>query len=160
MSYCKDGDSNATYVRAIHALTFAWILCTPYDVANVQAFCVSLTSFTMKQRKLEATWKSLSEFHAEIFRKIDEESEKYVLNESTISRASPQTAWIDHPSRYLQTLQARQRCDRGGEEGRCGGCEGVTSAAGGSWQESGGSLELRSFEEIQRVFREIKQRKF
>jgi hypothetical protein len=59
----------------------------------------------MQQRALGATWKLLSSFHAQLLRKVDEESEKFVLNESVISRASPQLSWIDTPSRYLQQLQ-------------------------------------------------------
>ena len=99
--------SDALYVRALQALAYVWVLCTPFDAANIQAFCMSLsTTFTTKQRRLGATWEALSVFHAELFRKIDEESEKYVLNESKIFRSSPKTSWIDAPSRHLHDLTA------------------------------------------------------
>ena len=92
-------------MRAIASLSYAWVLCTPSDVANVSSFCNALNAFTVQQRAFGATWEALSSFHAELLRKVDEESEKYALNESSISRASPRAAWIDMPSRYLQALQ-------------------------------------------------------
>ena len=98
--------SDAFYVRALQAVGFVWVLCTPYDAANIHTFCVALSSFTMKQRALGASWQALSKFHAALLRKVDEESEKYILNESKIFRSSPKASWIDAPSRQLQELQA------------------------------------------------------
>ena len=98
--------SDAFYVRALQAVGYVWVLCTPYDAANIQTFMIALTNFTTKQRANGASWQALSKFHAVLLRKIDEESEKYVLNESKIFRASPRTSWIDAPSRHLQDLTA------------------------------------------------------
>ena len=69
-------DTDSLYVRAIASLSYAWVLCTPSDVANVSAFCNALIAFTVQQRAFGATWEALSSFHAELLRKVDEESEK------------------------------------------------------------------------------------
>ena len=101
-----EGISDALYVRALQAIGYVWVLCTPYDAANIQTFMIALTNFVTKQRENGASWQALSKFHAVLLRKIDEESEKYVLNESKIFRSSPKTSWIDAPSRHLQDLTA------------------------------------------------------
>ena len=100
----KDGD--ALYARAIAALMHVWILSTPSDVAAVTRFCSRLSSFTATQRALGATWKALSAFHSSVFKKVDEEAEKFSLRESKVSRASPRVDWIDTPSKYQQVLHA------------------------------------------------------
>lgn len=98
--------SDALYVRALQAVGFVWVLCTPYDAANVHAFMIALSNFTARQRENGASWQALSKFHAVLLRKVDEENEKYVLNESKTFRSSPQTSWITAPSRHLQDLTA------------------------------------------------------
>jgi hypothetical protein len=100
----KDGD--ASYARAIASLMHVWILSTPADVAAVTRFCSRLSSFTATQRALGATWQALSRFHAAVFKKVDEEAEKFSLHESKIARASPRVEWIDSSSKYQQALHA------------------------------------------------------
>jgi hypothetical protein len=100
------GQSDAIYAQAIHALAHTWQLCTPADAAAVMRFCGRLGAFTATQRQLGATWASLSKFHAAVFKKVDEESMKYALAESRISRSSPRIEWIDAPTKYLQMLHA------------------------------------------------------
>ena len=99
------GESDALYVRALQAVGYVWVLCAPHDSANIHSFSAALSNFTTRQREHGASWQSLSKFHAALFGKVDEEAEKYVLNESNIFRSSPKVSWIEAPSRYLQELQ-------------------------------------------------------
>jgi hypothetical protein len=101
-----EAQADAVYAQAINALTHAWQLCTPADSAAVMRFCGRLGSFTATQRQLGASWPALSKFHAAVFKKVDEESMKYAISESRISRASPRIDWIDAPSKYHLALNA------------------------------------------------------